>query len=246
MNGVLGVIPLRMASTRLPGKPLLVLGNLPVFAWVYQAATKSAKLDKLVVATESASIQEKAEQLNIPCLLTPSMNTGSDRVCWVSRKFPGYQIVVNIQGDEPFLKAEDIDLVVTALQDDSRADVATLYNRSTDLSDYQDPSKVKLVADRYSHALYFSRSPLPHYSEQLTPAIKKHCGIYAYRREFLIRFNQHPQTELEKAEQLEQLRILEMGGVIAVRETSSDSWGIDTQQDYDKAKSIFKKRENYG
>lgn len=246
MNGVLGVIPLRMASTRLPGKPLLVLGNLPLFAWVYQAGTKASKLDKLIVATESASIQEKAEQLNIPCLLTPPTNTGSDRVGWTSRKFPGYQIVVNIQGDEPLIKAGDIDLVVTALQEDLQADVATLFNRSAELTDYQDPSKVKLVADHYNHALYFSRSPIPCCLNQTSPVIKKHCGIYAYRREFLIRFNQQPQTELEKTEQLEQLRILEMGGIIAVRETSNDSWGIDTQQDYDKAKSIFKKRENYG
>lgn len=240
MSTVLGIIPLRMASSRLPGKPLLHLGEKPIFVWVVEKALQCPDLDKIIIATESEEIIKEAEKYGFTSVLTPIMNTGSDRVAYVAGKESEYDIVVNIQGDEPFLNFDDISSVISSLKEEENADISTLF-RYFDVD--EDPniiSSVKVVTDDKNFALYFSRLPIPYSRNKIEVKYKKHIGIYAYRKEFLLKFSEKKFSILEKNENLEQLRALEMGAKIKVIRTNNKSFGIDTPEDYERAKKIIK------
>lgn len=232
-----------MTSSRLPGKPLLKFGKKFLFLIVADIAIKSC-IDKLIIATDSQEIINATKNYSeYDCILTPEFNSGSDRIAWISEKFPKYNIVVNIQGDEPFLKYKDIDKCVNALIKDKNAVISTLFVYSENKEEFYENSTVKIVSDINKYALYFSRAPIPFPRDNINIKFKKHIGLYVFRKKFLKIFSKRNESNLEKFEKLEQLRILEFGDRIKLVETYNNSFGIDTPEDYERAKEIFIKEE---
>ena len=232
---VVGVIPARLESTRLPGKPLLSLGGRPIIEWVWENAKRAKLIDELVIATDSKEIRNRAEGFGARVFVTSSApRSGTERVAEVARSFPA-DIYLNIQGDEPFLTGELIDKVVRLLVEGPEADVATLAVPATE-KEYLDPNVVKLVLDESGFALYFSRSPIPYFRRRAcTPS--KHIGIYAYRKETLLSLAEEDISPLAEAESLEQLDFLFHGKSILVVLEKNPPFllGIDTQTDYQRA-----------
>ncbi len=237
---VLGVIPVRIGSERLPSKPLLELGGKPLFHWAVRSASMAKSLDEVIIATDSEKIAEKATSFdNVKCVLTPILPSGSDRAAWIAKNH-GAQIVANIQGDEPFLSPTDIDKAVNSLIEDPLASVSTLCFPFSEGEDPSCHSSVKVVVDNRGYALYFSRAKIP-FSRDNTPVnYLRHLGLYVYRKDFLIKFAESPQGVLEKTEKLEQLRILEMGEKIKIVYAGKMSFGIDTEDDFIKAQNLVK------
>ncbi len=243
----IAVIPARYASTRLPGKPLRTLCGKPLIQHVYERARKVEIFDEVVVATDSEEICSCVEGFGGKALMTSAAHpTGTDRVAEVSTLYRA-PIIVNIQGDEPLFDVHAVVGLVDRLGCEKDASVATLKYRIREPSDRVSPHVVKVVTDRRGYALYFSRSPIPYTMNGPTggnvdsPAALcyKHIGLYAFRREFLLRYRQLPQTALEKAERLEQLRILEHGYRILVLESSEDSIGVDTEEDLERVERLL-------
>ncbi len=236
---IVGIIPARFASTRLPGKPLLSVTGKPLIRHVVEAARRASKLDRIIVATDDARIASAVEAFGGEVALTRADHpTGTDRVAEVIARLPEARLVVNLQGDEPELSGEAIDRVVTLLETDAGAPMATLATPIRDEAIYRDPSCVKVVRSSLGRALYFSRSPIPHHRDGPPdlfadpPAALLHLGLYAYRRDFLLSLAALPPSPLEQAEKLEQLRVLEAGHAIALGVVAERSVGIDTPEDY--------------
>jgi 3-deoxy-manno-octulosonate cytidylyltransferase (CMP-KDO synthetase) len=236
---IVGIIPARFASTRLPGKPLLSDTGKPLIQHVVEAVRRASKLDRIIVATDDPRIARVVEGFGGEVALTRDDHpTGTDRVAEVIARMPEARLIVNIQGDEPELSGQAIDLVVELLEADAEAPMATLATPIRDEAVYRDPTCVKVVASRLGRALYFSRSPIPHHRDGLPdlhagpPAAFLHLGLYAYRRDFLLRLAAMPPSPLESAEKLEQLRVLEAGHPIALGIVQERSVGIDTPEDY--------------
>jgi len=228
------VIPARFASTRLPGKPLLRETGKPLIQHVYEQVTQVARLSQVIVATDDERILAAVEGFGGKAVLTsPDHTCGTERVAEVAAGLEA-DLILNVQGDEPEVPPEDLATLLDLLAGDERTPMATLAYPCDDPEQYRDPNVVKVVMDAEGYALYFSRSPLPAYRDQAPqrPHFFKHLGIYAYRREFLLRFTALPRTPLEQAEKLEQLRALEHGHRIRVALAGGDSTGIDTPQDY--------------
>ena len=236
---ILGIIPARYASTRLPGKPLLSATGKTLIQHVVEAARTSTRLDRIIVATDDERIARAVEAFGGEFAMTRSDHpTGTDRVAEVVAGMPEADLIVNLQGDEPELSGEALDLVVGLLEADPDAPMATLATPIRDESIYRDPSCVKVVASTNRRALYFSRSPIPHHRDGLPdltaepPVAFLHLGLYAYRRDFLLKLAKLPPSPLESAEKLEQLRVLEAGFPIALGIVQERSIGIDTPEDY--------------
>jgi len=238
---ILGVIPARLASTRLPRKVLRDIAGEPMLAWVYRAARACPQLDEVIVATDSAEVQALCDQRGWRCLLTsPDLPSGTDRLCAVSRVVDA-DIYVNIQGDEPLLLPEHITAIL-ALFTSADVDVTTPKVRCTP-EDIANPNAVKVVTALDGRALYFSRSTIPFDRDGHGDATYwKHLGLYAYRRAALERFAALAPTELELSERLEQLRLLENGISIYVAETAHDTIGVDTEADRQRVEEILLKR----
>jgi 3-deoxy-manno-octulosonate cytidylyltransferase (CMP-KDO synthetase) len=241
------VIPARFAASRLPGKPLLNIGDRPLIQWVWQRGRDSGAAS-VMVATDDERIRAAALQFGAEVVMTSSQHTsGTDRIAEVvrSRGLAAEDIVVNLQGDEPMMPPEVIKQVAAALAASARIDIATAAAPVQSLPEYLDPNCVKVVCARDGRALYFSRAPLPwsrdHASgEQPTryQGALRHIGIYAYRVRSLLQFAAWPPTPLETAEKLEQLRALEYGmhiHVVTLRETPPA--GIDTPQDLERVRA---------
>lgn len=255
MLRALGVIPARYASTRFPGKPLAPLGNGTLMSAVWSAARAAKRLDRVVVATEDERILDACGALGAEAMLTSAEHvSGSDRVAEVVRRVGShFDVVVNIQGDEPFVTPTTLDRLVAAF--DSRPDLlmATTAEPLEDVEELFDPGCVKVVTTEGGEALYFSRAPIPYYRG--TPPISadfrgalasrpgglagylKHQGLYAYRRETLLALTQHPPSPLERDEGLEQLRALQAGIGILVLPSDFRSIAVDTRADLAKAQS---------
>jgi 3-deoxy-manno-octulosonate cytidylyltransferase (CMP-KDO synthetase) len=237
---IVGVIPARFASTRLPGKPLLSDTGRPLIQHVVEAARRARKLERIIVATDDARIAEAVTAFGGEVIMTRADHpTGTDRVAEVAARLETARIIVNLQGDEPEITGQALDHVVALLEDDPDAVMATLATPIRDLSVYRDPACVKAVFNRHGRALYFSRSPIPHHRDGLpAPTIAAHplgylhLGLYAYRRDFLLQIGSLPPSSLEVAEKLEQLRVLEAGYPIAIGIVDEPSVGIDTPGDY--------------
>ena len=239
-------IPARLASTRLPGKPLRELGGLPLVLRVALRA-QQAGATQVVVAVDDARVAAALAGQGVDvCMTATTHASGSDRLAECARHYawPDDAIVVNLQGDEPFAPASGIRAVAQALVEDA-APMATLATPITDAAELFDPNVVKLVLGANGRALYFSRAPLPWARDafahdrqtlpQTTPFLR-HIGIYAYRSGFLKRYATLARTPLEQAESLEQLRVLEHGFAIAVRLTPvAFPPGIDTAEDLERA-----------
>ncbi len=249
------IIPARYASTRLPGKPLIKLLGKPLIQYVYEASKKARLVDEVVVATDDRRILETVEGFGGKAVMTSASHpSGTDRIAEVARAL-NCDIVVNVQGDEPLMRPEMIDDVVRLLQDDAKADMATLCI-STDRSDeIFNPNVVKVVTDQKGFALYFSRAPIAFYRDCVKVerasgfylytvsapiTVKKHIGIYGYRRNVLLQLTRIPQSPLEQAEKLEQLRALENGYRIKVKETEFETIGVDTPEDVEMVEEMLK------
>jgi 3-deoxy-manno-octulosonate cytidylyltransferase (CMP-KDO synthetase) len=233
---VVGIIPARYQSSRFPGKPLAGIHGKPMIQHVYERASLTHILDRLLIATDDLRILEAARSFGCECLLTRDDHaSGTDRVAEVceSLDLQDSEIIVNIQGDEPLLLPEMIEQLVDTLCAHAESCMATLAFSSSNRQEYFDTNVVKVVADGNGKALYFSRSPVPCFRDGPAAELKflKHLGFYAYRCEFLRLFTRLPQGVLETTEKLEQLRALEHGYPIFVALTTADTFGIDTPED---------------
>lgn len=238
---VLGIIPARFASTRFPGKPLVMMGEKSMIQRVYEQASKASSLTKVVVATDDERIFDHVLSFGGYAVQTAVHHiSGTDRCAEVAAMLPDFDYVVNIQGDEPFINPSQIDLVASALAENA-APIATLAVCISDKERLENPNIVKLVLDNQQNALYFSRSPIPYPRtggvEQalLQSVYLQHIGIYGFERKTLLELTKLAPSRLELLESLEQLRWLENGFGIAVRITDTHHPGIDTPEDMQRA-----------
>lgn len=245
---IIGVIPARFASTRLMGKPLADIGGKPIIQHTYESASKSKLINKLIIAVDDEKVAQVAKDFGADVIETPkNIASGSDRIAYVAENFEDAKIVVNIQGDEPFISGRMIDQAIEPLLFDEEVEAATLAKRIEKVSELKSPNVVKVVFDYSNYALYFSRSPIPHVRGTVSDEqsiekyeLYKHIGLYVFKKETLLRFTKLPQTDLEKMEQLEQLRMLENGIKIKVVCTEYDTIGVDTPEDLDRARKFYK------
>jgi 3-deoxy-manno-octulosonate cytidylyltransferase (CMP-KDO synthetase) len=236
---VLGVIPARYASTRFPAKPLALIGNKTMIEWTYTNASKSTALDYLLVATDNQQIKEVVESFGGNVLITREDHpTGTDRLIEVCGKNSDYEIVVNVQGDEPGIEPELIDGVVKLklLHPDWEMTTASVPFEVAE--DPLDPNKVKVVFDHQYKANYFSRSPIPA-SFKKSAKYFRHLGIYCYERDFLLSYHSLPVSSWEETESLEQLRGLQAGKQIGVYLAKKASLGVDTPADLEIVRADF-------
>jgi 3-deoxy-manno-octulosonate cytidylyltransferase (CMP-KDO synthetase) len=239
---VLGVIPARYGSSRLPGKPLLPIAGKPMIQWVYEGAQTASLVDELIVATDDPRIYEAVQSFGGKVELTQADHpTGTDRIAEVARRHPA-EIVINIQGDQPTVRGKEINDVIQVLLDDPSLPISTARINLTDKKELMEPSVVKVVIDEQENALYFSRATIPYPRNAEHAVYWKHIGLYAYRYDFLFKYVTLPQTSLELTESLEQLRVLAHGYRIKVVEVTQDTVGIDTQADWECVKIMFEKK----
>jgi 3-deoxy-manno-octulosonate cytidylyltransferase (CMP-KDO synthetase) len=236
------VIPSRLGSTRLPGKPLLDLCGKPVLQWVFEGAKQARSVEEVLIATDSEEIAATARAFGATVFMTSTKHeSGTDRVAEVAAAVP-CDFVVNVQGDEPFVRGSDIDRLDEQLR--FGASMATLLAPLEDEQEFADPSVVKVVVDSDNNALYFSRSPIPHRAHargsmqqaKAEAVTFRHLGLYGYSRAALAAFGALAQGRLERLEGLEQLRALEAGWRIRLARVEPRFGGIDTLQDLEKAR----------
>jgi 3-deoxy-manno-octulosonate cytidylyltransferase (CMP-KDO synthetase) len=245
----LGVVPARYGAQRFPGKPLALIAGKSLVQRVYEQAAKAERLDKVVVATEDTRILEAVEAFGGDAMLTsPECATGTDRVAEVARAYD-CELVLNIQGDEPLMRPEMIDQLVSGMQADPKCVMGTLARKLESAANLDNPNVVKVALAQNGAALYFTRSRVPFVRDAKTSDAPewlklanfyKHLGIYAFQREFLLKFVALPQSDLEKTEKLEQLRALENGFAIKVWITPHDSIGVDRPEDVELVEEILK------
>ena len=234
------VIPARLASTRLPRKLLLAETGKPLIQHTYEAARRATRPEGVLVAADCEEIAAAVRAFGGQVELTsPDCPSGTDRVAEVARRRPEFEVFVNVQGDEPEISAAAIDLAVELLEGSASAVMSTLATPIRDKEKLNDPACVKVVFDATGRALYFSRSAIPHartWNDGLLssePAsFYQHIGLYAYRREFLLRLAELPRSPAEQLESLEQLRVLHHGQAILVGVIEEATIGIDTAEDY--------------
>ncbi len=209
-TGAVGVIPARHASTRFPGKPLAPIAGRPMIQRVAERAREAKRLDRVLVATDDERIAETCAAHDIEAVMTSADHpTGTDRLAEVAAGL-SEDLVVNIQGDEPLIEGFVIDAAIAALDDAPETPMSTVVH-AAEPEALDDPNRVKVVMDGSGHALYFSRSAIPHARDGGDAPIFQHVGLYVYRRPFLLELQRLAQTPLERAEALEQLRVLEHG-----------------------------------
>lgn len=255
------VIPARYASSRFPGKPLVAIAGRPMIQHVYERARQARCAGRVIVATDDPRILETVQAFGGEAVLTSSAHpSGTDRIAEVVATLP-CDIVVNVQGDEPGILPHVIDALVAPLQEDTALMMATLARPLRQVEELLSPHVVKVVVDAQNNALYFSRAAIPYerhawpQSPHLlaaagaSPAIptgcQVHCGLYAYRRDFLLQITRWPPAALEQIEQLEQLRVLAHGHRIRVVPTVYESIGVDTPEDIARAERLLAQQALY-
>jgi 3-deoxy-manno-octulosonate cytidylyltransferase (CMP-KDO synthetase) len=234
------VIPARLNSTRLPRKLLLDETGKTVLEHTYHAALQSRLASEVIVAADDKEIVEAVESFGGQVEMTSADHpSGTDRVAEVAARHADFDLVVNVQGDEPELPPAAIDLAISMLKDDPLAQVSTLATPIRDAASLNDPACVKVVFDHQQRALYFSRSPIPAAKvwddgliNATPPLFWQHIGLYAYRRHFLRDYPALPDSPLERVESLEQLRVLQAGRTLSVGQVDHPIAGIDTAEDY--------------
>ncbi len=244
---IIGIIPARFASTRLPGKILADIGGKPLIQHTYENSKKSKVLDDVIIAVDDERVAKTARDFGAKVVVTPKdLQSGSDRVAYAAKDLSDAKIIVNIQADEPFIKGTMIDHAVEPLLFDKTVNISTLAKRIETVDELRSPSVVKVVFDYNNFALYFSRSPIPFVRDAKTNSEKiklaeiyKHIGLYVYRKDYLFKFTKLQQTDLEKTEKLEQLRMLENGLKIKIVLTEFDSLSVDTQDDLINARKYY-------
>jgi 3-deoxy-manno-octulosonate cytidylyltransferase (CMP-KDO synthetase) len=236
---ILCVIPSRIGSTRLPRKPLLPIQGKPMIQWTYENAKRCHLLTDLVVATDSDEIADVIVRIGGKVEITsPDLPTGTERVADVAKRYPA-DVVINLQGDEPFIKPSMLEKVVAPYLSGGTPDMTTLATPLDKENKYHEPGAVKVITDRNGNAIYFSRSPIPYYrTPQSDVPVYHHMGLYAFRHDFLMHYQRLLPTPLEKAEQLEQLRVLEHGYKIQVCLIHEKTLEINTPEEYAQAQQF--------
>ena len=241
---VIVVIPSRYASTRLPGKPLLPLAGKPMVQHVYERAKRAQTVHRVIVATDDQRIMDAVMAFGGEARMTRSDHrTGTERIAEVAVHEPG-DVFVNVQGDEPLIDPVAIDTAVGALLEEPQAQISTVATPIRHAGDILDPNVVKTVLDFDGNALYFSRAPIPWIrdtQQKLHVKYWKHLGLYVFQREALLEYPTLPQGELEKIEQLEQLRWLENGWKIRVAEVAHDAVSVDVPEDVARVEKLMQK-----
>jgi 3-deoxy-manno-octulosonate cytidylyltransferase (CMP-KDO synthetase) len=228
----IGVIPARFASTRFPAKVLAKIAGKPLVQHVWEKASRCNELDEVLIACDHEDVFMAVKGFKARAVMTdPDHPSGSDRIAEAVKDLD-FDIVVNIQGDEPFVDPRTIDALAVLLKKDPNILMGTVIKPITDETERQNPNVVKCVVDNEGFALYFSRAPIPGF---------KHLGLYAYRKDFLMEFRNWPKGKLETAERLEQLRALEHGVRIKTTITNYESIAVDVPQDLQKAQAWFDK-----
>jgi 3-deoxy-manno-octulosonate cytidylyltransferase (CMP-KDO synthetase) len=244
------IIPARYNSTRFPGKPLYPLKGKPIIQYVYENSKNSHLAHDVIVATDNKAIFNEVYAFGGKAVMTDTKHpSGTDRIAEVAASL-NYDIIVNVQADEPLIRPEMIDEVITLL-DDSRASIGTLAKKIDDRKEILDPNIVKVIFDRDWFAIYFSRAPIPYHRDEWKSMLEiqnslfkiqnfyKHIGIYSYRKDILLSITKLEQTPLEKIEKLEQLRALEHGLKIKVKETFFKTYGVDTPEDVERVEKCL-------
>jgi 3-deoxy-manno-octulosonate cytidylyltransferase (CMP-KDO synthetase) len=235
---ILCVIPSRLGSTRLPRKPLLPLGGKPMVQHVYENARRCPHLTEVVVATDAEDIAAVIQAAGGKTLLTdPALPTGSHRTAAVAEHYPDMDIIINLQGDEPFVTPQMLEELITPWLAGENPDMTTLASPLDRTHNHASPHAVKVILDQQGHALYFSRAPIPYFRESVDAPVFHHIGLYAFRRDFLRHYVSLTDTPLGKAEQLEQLRVLEHGHKIRVCLTEGRTLEINTPEEYAAAEA---------
>lgn len=242
MPSILAIIPARYASSRFPGKPLIDLGGKSMIQRVYEQTCKAGQINDVAVATDDKRIFKHVLSFGGKVVMTGHHPSGTDR-CFdaLQQQQIKYDYVINIQGDEPFIQPEQIDLLAAALNGD--IEIATLAKKLTDKEALFNPNVVKVVFNHHGKALYFSRSPIPHVRNKpendwlQSTTFYKHIGMYAYRTDILEKVTKLPVSRLELTESLEQLRWLEHGFSIHIIETDRETIGIDSPEDAERARA---------
>lgn len=237
----LGVIPSRYASTRLEGKPLKDICGHTMVEWVYKRALKS-KLDGVVVATDDERIVDEVKSFGGNVILTRKDHiNGTSRIAEVCETYTDYDVIVNIQGDEPLIEPDMINSIIDSFIEDNTIPMSTLKYKLTDMTEIENPNAVKVVTDKNDFAIYFSRSVIPYPRNLNMDNYYKHVGIYGYKREFVMEYAKMASTPLELSESLEQLRVLENGYKIKVLETPYKIIGVDTQEELERVREYITK-----
>ncbi len=235
---VLGVIPARLASSRLYGKLLMEIRGKSVLQRVYEQSLKAKSLNQVIIATDHSTILNHATSFGANAILSKREHTsGTDRIAELAETFPEYSRIINIQGDEPFIDPGNIDFLVD-LMIEKNCEIATLAINQTGIDSIDNPNFVKLVVDNEGHALYFSRATIPFLRDQqlnMQFQWKRHIGIYGFKRGTLLEITKLPPSSLEQIECLEQLRWLENGYRIQIGNVSQHANGIDTIEDLNNA-----------
>ncbi|MEM7550089.1 MAG: 3-deoxy-manno-octulosonate cytidylyltransferase [Bacteroidota bacterium] len=246
---IAGVIPARYASTRYPGKPLALLGEKTIIQHVLSQANKSKKLDKVVVATDDKRIYDHVLDSGYEAVMTGEHPSGTDRCLEaITSLKEEFDFVINVQGDEPFIQPNQIDLLAGVL--DQETEIASLIKKIDSYDELFNPNVVKAVRSKNLNAIYFSRHPIPFQRGEnekdwhAKHEYYKHLGIYAYRTTTLKKISGLPPSKLEKSEALEQLRWLENGYHIKLAETAFETFGIDTPEDLEKARLYLSSRHS--
>lgn len=237
---VIGVIPARFGSTRLPAKALAMIHGKPMIQHVYERCMKSGLLSEILVATDDKRIFDAVLSFGGNAVMTSKVHkSGTDRIGEAVKKIK-CDIVVNIQGDEPMIDPGNIDKAIEPLLTDKSINVSTICVKIKDKKEISNPNVVKVIKDKNNNALYFSRSVIPFNRDSGRVEYFKHIGLYVYRRDYLLNLIKMKQSPLEKAEKLEQLRILDNGGKIKVVTVSRDSHSVDTPGDLTKVRKLIK------
>lgn len=239
----LGVIPARYGSTRFEGKPLELIHGKPMIEWVYKRSL-SSNLDKVVVATDDERIEKVVKGFGGEVIMTSnSHETGTDRIAEVASHYKDFDVIINVQGDEPLIEASMINSLITPFLEEKELKMATLKYKLSHMDDVNNPNIVKVITDKNDYAIYFSRNPIPFPRKLNEDIYYKHIGVYAYKRDFVLEYAKMPQTALEISESLEQLRVLENGYKIKVLETTHKVLGVDTPEDLVKVIDFVKENK---
>jgi 3-deoxy-manno-octulosonate cytidylyltransferase (CMP-KDO synthetase) len=229
---ILAVIPSRYASQRFLGKPLVLIGTRPMVQWVYEAAKRCSAFNQVVVATDCEVVADCVRGFGGRVEMTrPDHATGTDRVAEVAERYPAMDVIVNVQGDQPFVTPHMLSQLVEPYLIGKQPDMTTLACPLNWDTDYTDPNIVKVICDCNGRALYFSRASVPYYRTPGPAPVFHHLGLYAFRRDFLREYAKLQPTPLEQCEALEQLRVLEHGYSITVCRTEKSVVEINTPED---------------
>lgn len=239
----LGVIPARYESTRLPRKPLKDICGHTMIEWVYKRAIKS-NLDRVVIATDSKEVFDEVLSFGGDVIMTDANHlNGTSRIAEVCGKITDYDVVINIQGDEPLIEPDMINSLIDIFKEEKDLKMATLKHKLKKKEDIENPNFVKVITDKKDYAIYFSRSVIPYPRNENLDIYFKHVGIYGYKREFVLEYSKLESTPLENSESLEQLRVLENGYKIKVLETPYEIIGVDTAEELERVRKYILEKE---